>query len=317
MRAGTTPAVSTHVDLFFNETKLMCAHTRVPVYCEKTSRFHAKPRRRFHLYRYTTPLMQYQALPCGYGSCKEATTTLASSATPAAPGGSKGAGQRWAAASMAMQYTSPAECESDSLFRVRRTLLQMAKDRRYAVDESAFQMTLDQFREQYGDVPDRSQLSMKFYRPPSPVDGKVDPHDTLLVAFATEPKVGVKSLRDLCARMHDEAIPRAIFVLMDGMTPFARSELRASPFRIEEFREIDLRINITHHRRVPAHRLIGNKETRALLQMYRIRKAQLPRLPVTDPVARYYGFKPGQVVRIVRRSETTGQSTIYRVVSPS
>jgi DNA-directed RNA polymerase subunit H len=75
--------------------------------------------------------------------------------------------------------------------------------------------------------------------------------------------------------------------------------------------------DILGHKLVPDHTILSEKEKKELLEKYDIRPDQLPRILATDPACQSIGAKPGQIVKITRKSPTAKFSTAYRLVIES
>ncbi|XP_014778423.1 DNA-directed RNA polymerases I, II, and III subunit RPABC1 isoform X1 [Octopus bimaculoides] len=206
------------------------------------------------------------------------------------------------------------EQETYKLWRIRRTVMQICHDRGYLVTQDELDQTLEEFKDQFGDKPSerrpaRSDLIVL-------VAHNDDPTDQMFVFFPEDPKVGIKTIKTYCQRMQEENITRAIIVVQAGMTPSAKQALvdMAPKYILEQFLEAELLVNITSHMLVPEHVVMTPEEKSELLQRYKLKESQLPRVQQGDPVARYFGLKRGQVVKIVRPSETAGRYVSYRLV---
>lgn len=206
------------------------------------------------------------------------------------------------------------EQETYKLWRIRKTIMQICHDRGYLVTQDELDQTLDEFKEQFGDKPSerrpaRSDLIVL-------VAHNDDPTDQMFVFFPEDAKVGIKTIKTYCQRMQEENITRAIIIVQAGMTPSAKQALvdMAPKYILEHFLEAELLVNITAHMLVPEHVVMTPEEKSELLQRYKLKESQLPRIQQGDPVARYFGLKRGQVVKIVRPSETAGRYVSYRLV---
>jgi DNA-directed RNA polymerase subunit H (RpoH/RPB5) len=82
----------------------------------------------------------------------------------------------------------------------------------------------------------------------------------------------------------------------------------------EIFLEKELMINIIDHISVPKHELLTDAEMKDVLESYNAKRREIPEILVTDPIARYYNAKHGQMFKIIRPSETAGYVPYYRLV---
>ncbi|GMM32004.1 DNA-directed RNA polymerase core subunit [Martiniozyma asiatica (nom. inval.)] len=202
------------------------------------------------------------------------------------------------------------------LWRAYKTVKEMVKDRGYFISSEELALSLDEFKEKYCDamgLPQRKMMCFQANPTPELADkyGDLGP---LWVEFCGEETVGINTMKNFCSHLADKNFSTGIFISMGNMTPSAMKAVAAAePATIEIFQETDIVVNITHHELVPKHIRLSKEEKKDLLTRYRLKESQLPRIQSTDPVARYLGLKRGQVVKIIRRSETSGRYASYRI----
>jgi DNA-directed RNA polymerase I, II, and III subunit RPABC1 len=200
--------------------------------------------------------------------------------------------------------------EASRLFRICKTLAAMLEKRGYMVPRETREMTPASFTQKYGESPARESLTML-------VEKADDETDQLFVFFPTDDKdkVGIKAIKIITDRMQEESVKNAIVVVQVDLNPFAKQAVQemSSTFRIEHFKDAELLVDITEHSLVPEHQVLSQNEKAELLNRYKLKETQLPRVQLNDPVARYYGMKRGQVVKIIRPSETAGRYVTYRI----
>jgi DNA-directed RNA polymerase I, II, and III subunit RPABC1 len=146
---------------------------------------------------------------------------------------------------------------------------------------------------------------------------KIDDEDSKIYVFFPKisNKVGVFTIRQYVREMQENSVDQAIVVVKDSITAFAKQVfIEAKPLVIECFKEKELLVDILEHDIVPKHELLEEEEKKELLKIYKAKEGQLPKMLSSDPVARYFGAKKGQVFKITRVSESSGNYIYYRIV---
>lgn len=73
-------------------------------------------------------------------------------------------------------------------------------------------------------------------------------------------------------------------------------------------------IKITNHVYQPKHEILKKQDAEQILKKYNTKPSQLPYIMMTDKGLQDLDVRPGDVVKITRKSPTAGESVYYRYV---
>ncbi len=71
---------------------------------------------------------------------------------------------------------------------------------------------------------------------------------------------------------------------------------------------------VPDHVYVPKHEIMSKKEAEEVLEKYNCKPTELPLIFANDPAILGLGVKPGDMIRITRKSPTAGKSLYFRYV---
>jgi DNA-directed RNA polymerase subunit H len=73
-------------------------------------------------------------------------------------------------------------------------------------------------------------------------------------------------------------------------------------------------ILVPDHVYVPKQEIMSKKEAEEVLKKYNCKPTELPLIFVNDPAILGLGVKPGDMIKITRKSHTAGMSLYFRYV---
>ena len=193
------------------------------------------------------------------------------------------------------------------LFRVWKTLHKMMEDRGYIIEDKDYQtITFQEWLEKNNSS---SPFHGIFYKK---VGEEVN---RLYYEYVTSTKLNAGDISQFFSQMKEGKAESGIIIYSGQLSPQAKQKLADinMELQVQCFNISELMVNITEHTYVPKHLLLSTEEKKELKKKYKITENQLPKILSTDPVAKYLGLKRGDVVKIIRDSETAGKYVTYRI----
>lgn len=126
-------------------------------------------------------------------------------------------------------------------------------------------------------------------------------------------KLTLVQIRHYISKTTEYDVNHCIILVNDTITPIARKHISEIPIKCEVFTMSQLQYNITKHKLVPKHTKLTPNQAITIKEKYgKNEKGEkcLPRMYITDPMARFLGLSVGDVVRIERNDG----NIVYRMV---
>ena len=212
--------------------------------------------------------------------------------------------------------------ELSKLFKTRKTLDKMLRDRGYEQINKE-ELTFDVWKEKLREEKTINGIYYKVDKVKK--DQIIESNDNEQKKLAKRlyfhyiiQKFNADTIKAFYNNMCELKASTGLIIIEGKSTSQAKQKLQeiCKELSIEVFTVSELVVNITEHELVPKHILLSEVEKKLLLDKYRIKDPnQLPKILISDPVARYLGLKRGDVVKIIRKSETAGKYITYRIAS--
>ena len=144
------------------------------------------------------------------------------------------------------------------------------------------------------------------------IDIPQDKEKAIVWCILGEATVGIAAMNTLYKIMKEKDLDRAIVVTEGRYTHAVK--LGAKKKKVELLPKSFPVFDIFEHALVPFHEILTEKEKNQLLAQYKVKPYQMPQVKSGDPAVKAIGAKPGDILKITRKSTTAGEHVTYRYV---
>jgi DNA-directed RNA polymerase subunit H (RpoH/RPB5) len=110
----------------------------------------------------------------------------------------------------------------------------------------------------------------------------------------------------------DTNFDKNFLLVVPDFSSKAEKELKIKYKKSELFKEEELLLDLMEHILVPTQYKI-DADTDPFLKNWNTNKKNFPRITLNDPVSKYLNLKEGDIIRIVRPSQSSGSTSSYRI----
>src|SRR4030067_3576770 len=147
------------------------------------------------------------------------------------------------------------------------------------------------------------------------IDIPQDKEKAIVWCILGEATVGIAAMNTLYKILKEKDLDRAIVVTEGRYTHAVKQGAKKK--KVELLLKSFPVFDIFEHALVPMHEILSEKERTQLLTQYKVQPYQIPQVKSTDPAVKAIGAKPGDILRIIRKSSTAGEHIAYRYVVES
>jgi DNA-directed RNA polymerase subunit H (RpoH/RPB5) len=103
-----------------------------------------------------------------------------------------------------------------------------------------------------------------------------------------------------------------ILIVEDISTKAEKQLIGSTGFEV--FKQMEIIKDISKHYLVPKHTLLTKEEGEQFMTEYKLKKKDMARIFIDDPMARYIYAQKDDIIQIIRPSTNSGYSSSYRLV---
>lgn len=142
----------------------------------------------------------------------------------------------------------------------------------------------------------------------------------VLVVFSEKARVSDKDLTNIIEFADSNGYNNGSVIVSDAhpsaavLTRLRRHIANPENKLVQIFELRHLQFDISQHRKVPRHRILMSDELESVLKEFHASSPeQFPKIDCQDPMAKWIGARPGNVIEVLGLCESSGNNRRYRL----